>query len=114
MKNSNCDSLQDLREYISEEKPYVDYCLIEINDEDYEPEHSWEEIDIPISSGMRSYLVDWCYDLMGDEGSYRMFDVDEALLHDLQYIAEHSSIPFDWKKLRNKIKPYKRVRLILN
>lgn len=28
--------MRNLREYISEEKPHVDYSLIEIDDEDYE------------------------------------------------------------------------------
>jgi hypothetical protein len=113
---SNCDSLRDLREYISEEKPYVDYCLIEIDDENYEPKHSWDKIEVPISQGMRTYLVEWCYDLMGDEGDMGLYEVDKALLHDLQYIAERSKIPFDWKELRNQLKPYpsNHIHLILN
>lgn len=116
MKNSNCESLRDLREYISEEKPSVDYCLIEIDDESYSPKNAWDEIEVPVSQGMRTYLVDWCYDLMGDEGDIGLFEVDKALLHDLQYIADRSHIPFDWKELRNKLKPYasKNVHLILN
>ena len=113
---SNCDSLRDLREYISEEKPYVDYCLIEIDDENYQPVHSWDEIEVPISQGMRTYLVEWCYDLMGDAGDCRMFEVDEALLHDLQYIAERSHVTCNWEKLRDTIKPYpsNHIHLILN
>ena len=113
---SNCNSLRDLREYISEEKPHVDYCIIEIDDENYSPKNAWDEIEVPISQGMRSYLVDWCYDLYGDEGSVRMFNVDEALLHDLQYIAERSHIPFDWNELRTQLAPYKSnmIHLILN
>ena len=107
MKNSNCESLRDLREYISEEKPGVDYCLIEIDDENFVPKNAWDEIEVSISQGMRSYLVDWCDDLYGDEGSVRMFNVDEALLHDLQYIAERSHIPFDWNELRTQLEPYK-------
>lgn len=116
MKNSNCESLRDLREYISEEKPSVDYCLIEIDDESYSPKNAWDEIEVPISQGMRSYLVDWCYDLMEDEGDIGLFEVDKALLHDLQYIADRSHIPFDWKELRKTLKPYvsKKVHLVLN
>lgn len=116
MKNSNCESLCDLREYISEEKPSVDYCLIKIDDENYVPKNAWNEIEVPISQGMRSYLVDWCDDLYGAEGSVRMFNVDEALLHDLQYIAEGSQIPFDWNELRIQLAPYKSntMHLILN
>ena len=101
---SNCNSLRDLREYISEEKPHVDYCLIEIDDENYSPKNAWDEIEVPISQGMRSYLVDWCYDLMGDEGDIGLFMVAEALLHDLQYIAERSQILFDWKAPRKNSK----------
>lgn len=113
---SNCNSLRDLREYISEEKPHVDYCIIEIDDENFVSKNSWDEIEVPISQGMRSYLVDWCDDLMGDEGDIGLFMVDEALLHDLQYIAERSHIPFDWKGLRKTLKKYnsKQVRLILS
>ena len=53
---------------------------------------------------------------MGDEGSVRMFNVDEALLHDLQYIAERSQIPFDWNELRTQLAPYKSntIHLIIN
>ena len=110
---SNCNSLRDLREYISKEKPYVDYCLIEIEDEDYVTQNV---LEVPISQGMRSYLVEWCDDLMGDEGDIGLFVVDEALLHDLQYIAERSHIPFDWKELRKTLKKYnsKHIHLILN
>ena len=113
---SNCESLEDLHEYISEEKPHVDYCLIEIDDENYQPVHSWDEIEVPISQGMRDYLVDWCYDLIGDAGDCRMFEVDKALLHDLKYIAERSHITFNWKKLLDTIKPYpsNHIHLILN
>ena len=113
---TNCNSLQDLKEYISEKKPYVDYCLIEIDDENYVSRNAGDEIEVPISQGMRSYLVDWCVDLYGDEWNVRMYDVDEALLHDLQYIAERSHIPFDWKELRKQLAPYKSkpIHLILN
>ena len=113
---SNCNSLRDLREYISEEKPHVDYCIIEIDDENFVPKNAWDEIEVPISQGMCSYLVDWCDDLYGDERSVRMFNVDEALLHDLQYIAERSHIPFDWNELRIQLAPYKSntIHLILN
>ena len=71
---------------------------------------------MPISQGMRSYLVDWCNDLMGDEGDIGLFVVDEALLHDLQYIAERSQIPFDWDELRTQLKLYNSntIHLILN
>ena len=112
---SNCESLHDFREYLSEEKPHVDYCLIEIDDENYSPKDEWDEIEIPISQGMRSYLIDWCEDLMGDSGETRKFEVDDALLHDLQYIAEHSHISFDWKELQNQLEPYegKGIHLIL-
>ena len=112
---TNCNSLRDLKEYISEEKPHVNYCIIEIDDENYVPKNAWDEIEVPISQGMRSYLVEWCDDLMGDEGDIGLFMVDEALLHDLQYIAERSHIPFDWKELRKTLKKYnsKQVRLIL-
>ena len=113
---THCNSLRDLKEYISEEKPHVDYCIIEIDDENYVPKNAWDEIEVPISQGMRSYLVDWCIDLMGDEGDIGLFVVDEALLHDLQYIAERSHIPFDWNELRKKLKPYntKYIHLILS
>ena len=117
---SNCDSMQDLKEYISEEKPYVEYCIIEVDTTNYEDdttdEQTSEEIDIPISQGMRSYLVEWCDDLMSDEGDIGLFVVDDAMLHDLQYIAELSQIPFDWKELRQKLKTYnsKPAHLILN
>ena len=57
----NCKSLSNLKEYLSEEKPYIDYCLIEIDDENYSSQNAWDEIEIPISQGMRSFLVDWCY-----------------------------------------------------
>ena len=70
---TNCNSLRDLKEYISDEKPHVDYCLIEIDDENYVPKNAWDEIEVPISQGMRSYLVDWCIDLMGDEGDIGLF-----------------------------------------
>ena len=33
--------------------------------------------------------------------------IDDAMLNDLQYIAEHSQIPFDWKALRKTINEYK-------
>ena len=94
----------------------MDYCLIEIDDENYVPKNALDEIEVPISQGMRSYLVDWCDDLYGDEGSVRMFNVDEALIHDLQYIAERSQIPFDWNELRIQLAPYKSntIHLILN
>ncbi len=113
---SNCNSLRDLREYISEEKPHVDYCIIEIDDENFVSKNSWDEIEVPISQGMRSYLVDWCVDVMGEAGDVRMFNVDDALLHDLQYIAERSHIPFDWDELRIQLAPYKSntIHLILN
>lgn len=64
---------------------------------------------------MRSYLMDWCHDQI-DEDEIAVFDVEEALLYDLQYIAEHSYISFDWEDLREKLKPYKSnyVHLILN
>ena len=116
MPATNCKSLRYLKEYLSEEKPHVDYCLIEIDDENYSHRNAWDEIEIPISRGMRSYLVDWCEDLMGDYGETRKFEVDDALLHDLQYIAERSCISYDWKSLRQKLKPYisSHVHLILN
>lgn len=116
MAESNCDSLQDLKEYIFDEKPHVDYCIIEIDDENFVPKNAWDEIEVPISQGMRSYLVEWCDDLMGDEGDIGLFMVDEALLHDLQYIAERSHIPFDWKELRTQLAPYKSntIHLILS
>ena len=103
---THCNSLCDLKEYISEEKPHVDYCIIEIDDENFVPKNAWDEIEVPISQGMRSYLVEWCNDLMGDEGDIGLFVVDEAFLHDLQYIAE----------LRKTLKKYnsKQVRLILS
>ncbi len=117
---THCNSSRDLKEYISEEKPYVDYCIIEVDTTDYDDDttdvQTSEEVTIPISQGMRSYLVEWCDDLMGDEGDIGLFMVDEALLHDLQYIAERSHIPFDWKELRKTLKKYnsKQVRLILS
>ena len=113
---TNCNSLRELKGYNSEKKPYVDYCLIEIGDENYVPRNAGDEIEVPISQGMRSYLVDWCDDLYRDEGSVRMFNVDEAMLHDLQYIAERSHIPFDWKELRKQLAPYKSntIHLIIN
>ena len=111
---SNCESLDDLQEYISEEKTHVEYCLIEIDDENYQPAHSWDQIEVPISSGMRYYLIDWCDDLMGDDGDCRMFEVDEALLHDLQYIAERSHVACNWDRLREKLAPYSHIHLILN
>lgn len=113
---TNCNFLRDLKEYISDEKPHVDYCLIEIDDESYSPKNSWDEIEVPISQGMRSYLVEWCDDLMGDEGDIGLFVVDEASLHDLQYIAERSQIPFDWNELRIQLAPYNSntIHLILN
>ena len=106
----------DLKKYISDEKPHVDYCLIEIDDENLVPKNAWDEIEVPISQGMRSYLVDWCNDLMGNEGDIGLFVVDEALLHDLQYIAERSQIPFDWNELRAQLKTYNSntIHLILN
>ena len=112
MTPTNCESLRDLKEYISEEKPYVSYCLIEIENEHYVTQ---DELEVPISQGMRSYLVEWCDDLM-DDGDIGLFNVDEALLHDLQYIAKRSHIPFDWKELRKKLKAYKgyQIHLILN
>lgn len=53
---------------------------------------------------------------MGDEGDIGLFVVDEALLHDLQYIAERSQIPFDWDELRTQLKLYNSntIHLILN
>lgn len=117
---SNCDSLRDLKEYIFEEKPHVEYCIIEVDTTDYDDDtidvQTSEEIAIPISQGMRSYLVEWCDDLMSDEGDIGLFVVDDAMLHDLQYIAELSQIPFDWKELRKKLKTYnsKPAHLILN
>lgn len=115
MIKTNCESLRDLKKYISEEKPSVDYCLIEINDANYSPRNSWDEIDIPLSQGMRSYLADWCEDLMEDSSDVRLFEVDDALFHDLQYIAEGSHISFDWEELRKKLKPFKssHIHLIL-
>lgn len=115
MKNSNCNSLRDLKEYISEEKPHVDYCIIEIDDENFVPKNAWDEIEVPISQGMRSYLVEWCDNLM-DDGDIGLFNVDEALLHDLQYIAERSYITFDWNELRIQLAPYNSntIHLILN
>lgn len=115
MATTNCNSLRDLKEYISEEKPSVDYCLIEIDNENYSPKNAWDEIEVPISQGMRFYLLEWCNDLMEESGEIRMFEMDEALLHDLQYIAERSHIPYDWKALRKRLKSYKSsyVHLIL-
>lgn len=117
---TNCESLRDLREYISKEIPYVDYCIIEIDTTDYDDDsadvQTSEEIPIPISQGMRSYLIDWCDDILEDEGDIGLFEVDAALLHDLQYIADRSNVPYDWKDLRKRLKPYlaKRIHLILN
>ncbi len=113
---SHCNSSRDLKEYISDEKPHVDYCLIEIDDENYVPKNAWDEIEVPISQGMRSYLVEWCDDLMSDEGDIGLFVVDDAMLHDLRYIAERSHIPFDWNELRIQLAPYKSntIHLILN
>lgn len=113
---SNCNSCRDLKEYVSEEKPYIGYCLIEIDDENYSPEDAWDEIEVPISQGMRSYLVDWCNDLMEDSGDIGLFEVDDALLHDLQYIADRSHIPFNWQDLHKKLKPFKssHIHLILS
>ena len=48
MKNSNCNSSHDLKGYISDEKPHVDYCLIEIDDENFVPKNAWDEIEVPI------------------------------------------------------------------
>lgn len=45
-------------------------------------------------------------DLLGDsDAAYS--SIDDAMLNDLQYIAEHSQIPFDWKALRKTINEYK-------
>ena len=63
-------------------------------------------IEVPISQNMRSYLFDWCDDLLGDSDA-AYFSIDDAMLNDLQYIAEHSQIPFDWKALRKTINEYK-------
>ena len=113
---THCNFLRDLKDYISDEKPpHVDYCIIEIDDENFVPKHARDEIEVPISQGMRSYLVEWCNALM-DDGDIGLFNVDEALLHDLQYIAERSHIPFDWNELRIQLAPYKSntIHLILN
>jgi len=105
MKTTHCDSLEDLKEYISE-KPPVDYCLIEINDPDYVPKNAWDEIEVPISQGMRDYLRDWCDDLADEESDIAAFEVDEPLLNDLQYIARESHIAWTWDEVREQVKPY--------
>ena len=105
METTHCDSLEDLKEYISE-KPSVDYCLIEINDPDYAPKNAWDEIEVPISQGMRSYLCDWCDDLADEESDVRVFKVDAPLLNDLQHIARESHIAWNWDEVREQIKPY--------
>lgn len=105
METTHCDSIEDLKEYISE-KPYVDYCPIEIDDPNYVPKNAWDEIEVPISQGMRTYLVEWCDDLEDEESEVAAFEVDEPLLNDLQYIAEQSHIAWNWDEVREQLKPY--------
>lgn len=109
-KASKCSSLTELKEYIDNEKPRTDICIVEIDKVCYEDDDEEEMepigIEVPISQNMRSYLFDWCDDLLGDSDA-AYFSIDDAMLNDLQYIAEHSQIPFDWKALRKTINEYK-------
>lgn len=109
-KASKCNSLSELKEYIDNEKPRTDIGIVEIDKVCYEDDDEEEMepigIEVPISQNMRSYLFDWCDDLLGDSDA-AYFSIDDAMLNDLQYIAEHSQIPFDWKALRKTINEYK-------
>ncbi len=74
------------------------------------------EVDRRILRGSKIYTTKKHNDdLMGDEGDIGLFVVDEAILHDLLYIAERSQLPFDWKELRKELKKYnsKPAHLIL-
>ena len=108
-KASKCDSLSDLKEYIDNERPHTEIGIVEIDKECYEDDDEEEfepiGIEIPVSQNMRTYLFEWCDDLLGDSDA-AYFQINDAMLNDLQYIADHSHIPYDWQNLRKTISKY--------
>jgi len=98
-QSSMCDTIDELKTYCREPRWEPDKWLVE--GPLYEQSSTSEPI--PILEPMDAYLQDKCWDMSDICDDYWSYELNDAIVNDLQYIAEYLHIEYDWDALRRRM-----------
>ncbi len=98
-RTSMCDSADELNAYCREPESDAQYWVVE------GPlyEESVTSEPIPILEPMEAYLQDKCWDMSDICDDYWSYELNNAIVNDLQYIAEYLHVEYDWDALRQRM-----------
>jgi len=98
-RTSMCDSIDELNAYCREPEWHA-YNWV-VSGPLFEESSTSEPI--PILEPMDAYLNDKCWDMSDICDDYWSYELNDAIVNDLQYIAEFLHIEYDWDALRRRM-----------
>ena len=98
-RTSMCDTVEELNAYCREPKRRTQYW--EVGGPLYEDTETSEPI--PILEPMEWYLHDKCWDMSEICDDYWSYELNTAIVNDLQYLADYLHVEYDWDALRQRM-----------
>ena len=100
-RKSMCDSIEQLQTYCKPPRWYEKGIIEDVTE-------TIGTIPFFVSDNMDDYLFEKCYDMIAGDEDGMFYELNDAMLNDLQYIAEHSGMEYDWQTLREFVSANKK------
>ena len=93
-----CDSKEELAKYCNRPQQVLDTWEV------FDTLHPSESIPFPMTENIDRYLFEYCRNLIVfcDDDCWE-YELNDAMVNDLEEIASYSEVTFDWEGLRKKM-----------